>query len=331
MNTDTLASIQRVKLVEKHSNADKLDIVTILNGYKCIVLRDSFKVDDLCVFVMPDSILPETPWTEFYKSKSSRVRAIKLRGQYSFGIVESIPKLLGDNYVPVEGEDITEKLGITKYTPPEPQDLSARRLLPYGIPKTDEDRFQSLDVIPYGEIGDITLKLDGQSWSAYVKLENGIVTDKGLLGRTMEYKVDSQNKYAQNDKQYSVLAKLEVFCLKHNVSLCIRGESHGMGIQNFAHNPSAKLPLSLALFSTYLIDEGCYARKGHKFYIFDIASEIGIPTVPIVEKDVVITPELIQKYDEGISEIDGKPFEGVVIQWKGGSFKVISKSYDSKK
>ncbi len=325
-----LASIQRIKSIEKHPNADKLEIVMVL-GYKVIVLKDTVKCGDLIVFVEPDSILPDAPWTEFYKAKSSRVRAIKLHGQYSFGIVESISKLLGDSYVPVEGEDVTEKLGITKYSPPEPQDLSARRLLPYGIPKTDEDRFQSLDVIPYGEIGDITLKIDGQSFSAYVKLENGVVTDKGLLGRTMEYKADCQNKYAQNDKQYSVLTKLEAFCLKHNVSLCVRGESHGVGIQNFAHNPSAKLPLSLALFSTYLIDEGCYARKGHPFYIFDIAAELDIPTVPIVEKDVAITPELIQKYDEGISEIDGKPFEGVVIQWKSGSFKVISKSYDSKK
>jgi len=56
-----------------------------------------------------------------------------------------------------------------------------------------------------------------------------------------------------------------------------------------------------------------------------------LPTVPVLEKDVILTRELIAKYDEGIETIDGQPFEGVVINWRGGSFKVINKHYDSKK
>jgi hypothetical protein len=89
--------------------------------------------------------------------------------------------------------------------------------------------------------------------------------------------------------------------------------------------------VSLALYSTWLIDERRYARKGDPYYIFNIAPQMGLPTVPMLERDVPLTRELIAKYAEGIAEINGQPFEGVVINWVGGSFKVINLSYDSKK
>jgi hypothetical protein len=81
--------------------------------------------------------------------------------------------------------------------------------------------------------------------------------------------------------------------------------------------------------------------------------------VPILERDVVLTQELIDKYSVGLKKIDGKPFEGVVINhgdyvieresnimvcpdgverdvggaktYVAHSFKVISKHYDSQK
>lgn len=328
---EILASIQTIRAIEVHNNADSLEIATILNGYKCIVKKGEYKQGDLVVFIFPDSILPDKEWATFYKSKSSRVRAIKLRGVVSFGIVESITKLLGADFIATEGQDLTDILGITKYEPPAPQDLSAKGLLPYGIPKTDEKNYQSLDETPYGEICDISTKIDGMSSSYYVKVENGAVIDKGILGRTMEYKEDAENKYAKNNRQYKVLEKLEAYCLKNNVSLCLRGESYGEGIQKFSHNPHSKLPLSLALYSTWLIDENKYARKGHPLYIFDLARELDLPTVKLLEKDVKLTKEIIHKYSEGIEKIDDLPFEGVVIQWKFSSFKVINLTYDSKK
>lgn len=85
----SLASIQPVLSVVKHPNADSLDIVKVL-GYECIVRKDIWKVGDLCVFIEPDSVLPQVPWSIPYRSKSNRVRAIKLRGIFSFGIVESL-------------------------------------------------------------------------------------------------------------------------------------------------------------------------------------------------------------------------------------------------
>jgi hypothetical protein len=232
-----------------------------------------------------------------------------------------------------------------------PQDLSAKGLLPFGIPKTDEERWENMeDVLPYGEVVDVTLKLDGQSWSAYYKVD----TDEfGVLGRTMEYKLDCTNNYTAQIERYGIEEKLKEYCKKHNVSLCIRGESYGGGIQRGEHNPHSSKPAGLALFGVYLIDERRYARKGDRFYFPNVAGEMEIPHVPIVEPDVFLTPELVQKYSSGISKIDGSPFEGVVVnhasysrktlienegfrgevekEYSAGSFKIINKHYDARK
>ncbi len=328
-----LASIQKISFVEKHPNADLLDVIQVL-GYKCIVKRGAFNVGDLVVFIEPDSILPDKPWAAFYKSKSNRVRAVKLRSVWSFGIVESITNvdLTGDL---IEGQDVTDLLGVTKYIAPEPQDLSASGPYQMGIPKTDEEKVEGIspNEVPYGQLVDVTTKIDGQSISFICELSDDklSVKSESVGGRSFLYKSDSQNNYTRNAEQYNVFAKLRSFCLKNKVSLCLRGESHGAGIQKGNHNPHSKLPLSLALYSVWLIDERRYARKGEKFYIHSIAAELGLPVVPVIEKDVIFTPDLIKKYSEGIEMINGLPFEGIVVQHEKGSFKILNRPYDSKK
>jgi RNA ligase (TIGR02306 family) len=335
-----LASIQRIISVEKHGNADSLSICTVLN-YRCITKIDQYKVGDLVVFVEPDSILPVAPWSVFYRSKSNRVKAVKLRGEWSFGVIESTTNV-GYTGPVEEGLNITEALGVVKYEAPAPQDLNAAGPYGFGIPRTDETKWNSIRDLPWGELVDVTHKIDGQSWSAFVKLSIEIALDgagsslesiatRGLGGRSFLYQLDTVNNYTRNEQRYDVLNKLEAFCRARGVSLCLRGESYGVGIQKSALNPHAKLPVSLALYSTWLIDERRYARKGDPYYIFNIAPQMGLPTVPMLERDVPLTRELIAKYAEGIAEINGQPFEGVVINWVGGSFKVINLSYDSKK
>lgn len=302
------ATIQKIVKVAPHDNADSLDIATV-KGYECIVKRGQYKEGDLIVFIEPDSQLPDKKWAEFYKAKSNRVKAIKLRNRWSFGIIESVSNVEYGSPI-VEGLDISNVLGVTHWEPPQPQDLQAKGGLPYGIVKTDEERFQSLDSIPYGEICDVTLKIDGQNINFYYTSDG---PSKGVCGRTMEWKTDADNNYTRNEKKHNVLNKLEAFCIANNVNLCIRGESYGVGIQKNPNNPHSKLPVDLAFFSTWLIDSREYARKGHPFYIFDLAKKLDLPTVPMLEKDVILTKELIEKYDEKLTEIDGKLFAFLLI------------------
>lgn len=101
-----------IDAVKPHPNADRLDIA-IVKGWQCVVPKDRYKAGDTITYIPPDSMLP----AEFsdklgvtkYLSKG-RVRAAKLRGEPSYGVVcEPFGEL---------GEDVAEKLGITKYVPP---------------------------------------------------------------------------------------------------------------------------------------------------------------------------------------------------------------------
>jgi hypothetical protein len=109
-----------------------------------------------------------------------------------------------------------------------------------------------------------------------------------------------------------------------------------------------------------LIDERRRAGKQDTFYFLNVAKDLDLPTVDVIESNVPLTMELIQKYSTGITTLNGKPFEGVVINhgvydlaqgarsytnaageeiqvepfvktFMAGSFKVINKNYDSKK
>lgn len=355
-----IASIEKILSVVPHWNAERLDIVKIL-GYQCVTAKGLYKEGDLVVYIQPDSILPDEEWTADYRKYSpGRIKAVKLRGEFSEGIIVTfaqLPEGRLDTTVIEEGTDVAEALGIEHYEPPAPDDLSAKGRLPLGIPKTDENRFENMtSILPYGYPVDITLKIDGQSWSAYYDVDTKAF---GILGRTLEFKTYCSNKYTDHINRYDIQNKLIEFCERNQVSLCIRGESYGEGIQSNANNPHSKEKAGLAIFSVYLIKERKYARPGDQYYFPEVCKELGLPTVPILERDVILTPELVEKYSTGIDKLDGKPFEGVVINhgpyqitretkqielpdgtlkevggiasYEAGSFKIINKSFDSKK
>lgn len=185
-----------------------------------------------------------------------------------------------------------------------------------------------IDYLPYGERVDITAKIDGQSASFYYNLE----TDQfGILGRTLEMKPEAQNNYTAHVERYNIKNKLISYCKEHGKSLCIRGESYGQGIQGMEINPHSKKPKGWVMFSVYDIIGREYFRKGDEFYFKNVADALDLPHVDIVESDVELTKELIEKYSIGIETLNGEPFEGVVVNHAKGTFKIINKYYDSKK
>jgi len=105
--------------VEKHPNADRLDLVKV-KDWQCIVGRDNFKVGDLIVFCPIDSIIPSNLIEEYkleYLKKDGRVKTVKLRQVISQGLILNIPK---DKSWKL-GQDVAKELGITKYEEPEPE------------------------------------------------------------------------------------------------------------------------------------------------------------------------------------------------------------------
>ena len=339
-----LATIERIQEVFPHPNADKVELAKCCN-YQCVVPISKYKKGDDIVFIHPDATLPkELEWSQpFLKFCKNRVKAVRFRGMWSFGIIAGFPEEFEELNASglqqelkgwFEGQDIAGLLYVEKYEVKYPahqqNKLNPRRPhLPHSLPKTDEERYQSIDYLDkiLGETVDVTLKIDGQSWTAYYK--DG---DFGVTSRGTDYKldIDERNNFTRHLDKYPIEENLTKYCIDNKVNIAIRGESYGTSVQNFKHNPHSKLTPGLALFSCFNLDELRYERRESPLYIFKLAPQLRLPTVPIIEEGVVLTKELIEKY-ENLDKINGNNFEGVVINGRNFSFKVINFKYDEKK
>jgi RNA ligase (TIGR02306 family) len=152
--------VVRVGPVSDHPNADRLSVTLVHGGYPGVIARNEFHEGDLAVYVPIDSVVPLTE-PRFAHLKEPRVRAARLRGIFSMGLlVRADPSW-------VEGQDVGDHLGITRYRAPEPP--SGSGLLPdpgfaskYDIPGWRE--FCAAEpplILPDTEVV-ATEKLDGQ-------------------------------------------------------------------------------------------------------------------------------------------------------------------------
>jgi len=321
-----LSWLDHITSIEAHPNADRLELATVSN-FKCIVPKGVFQTGELVVFISPDTILPDDEWAiTFKKYCPTRVRAIKLRGVYSFGLVIKL-SVFGDIFPQEAGLDVSGVLKVIKYEAPVPQDLSAKGNLPFGIFKTDEDRWQVVNLESFlGRSGVITLKIDGKSSTYYCK-KMGDEWHTGVCSRSLEIKPDVSNQYTLINKKYGILDTLLAYCKANDRSLAVRGEISGQNIQNFAKNPHAKGELKWHMFRILDLDTLKYLNFDE---VEALAVQLDFPLVPIIERSV-ISMDLIKYYAEGIDKLNGDSFEGVVVNVGTDSFKVINLAYDSEK
>lgn len=333
-----LASIELISEIKPHPNADKLELAKVL-GYTCIVEKGKYTAGDAIVLIQPDTVLPDKPWAEMFKKRGNRVKAMKLRGVYSFSIVMSPYDVLDafffadqfGNFKDNIGKEVSDLIGVTKYEAPTPQQLDAKGPLPFGLGKTDEERYQNFLDLPFGEPVNVTLKIDGQSATYYCYKDRQTGEwHTGICSRSLEMKPECNNNYTRINNKYDILSKLLNYCSFRDVSLALRGEVFGSNIQKSNNNPHSTLPLDFAAFNVYNFDTFQYECVGSEHYYTNVCNKIEVPSVPLIET-TTLTPELIKKYSEDLTKIDDKPFEGVVIKHQFGSFKIINLCYDEQK
>jgi RNA ligase (TIGR02306 family) len=226
-----LASLEVIKSIKPHPNADKLEIAQVL-GWQTIVVKDQFKEGDKIVFVVIDTILPNAPWSEFLADKKDpekpiRLRTIKLRGEYSQGLVLPLSVLDGNSFAASTwqiGADVGAELGIKKYEKELPASLSgeiAGSFPAYIVSQTDEDNGLSnpdlvAEVLKHPIT--ITRKYDGSSCT--------IVIDKGQIthvcSRRLSLKESASNAFWQVARELTI---------PENFTGVIQGEVCGPGIQ----------------------------------------------------------------------------------------------------
>lgn len=120
------ATLTVITEMTPHPNADTLSLVKVESlDYQIIGKTSEWNIGDICVYVEPDSILPDRPQYEWLgkRAKHRRIRATKIRGLYSFGLLvrpteEELRQISAE--FPVDrhwGQDVSEIMGITHYQP----------------------------------------------------------------------------------------------------------------------------------------------------------------------------------------------------------------------
>jgi len=123
-NQNSVAYVGKIGSVSEIPGADNIELATV-GGWNAITKKGEYKVDDLVVVATTDAVIPKELSDQLgvtnYLRKGQRVRTVKLRGVYSECLIMSLSQVFKSNMSVdgfVEGQDMMEVLGITKYEPP---------------------------------------------------------------------------------------------------------------------------------------------------------------------------------------------------------------------
>jgi len=263
-----LCSVQRITKIESIEGADLIEKATVL-GWNCVVMKGEFKEGDFAVYMEIDSFLPNEEKYSFLLKGSSlkkmivdnkevtgiRLKTKKMRGVLSQGL------LLPLNIIPfgevnlVEGQDVTEILGVVKWDPPIPAQLSGIVLgnFPGFLIKSDETRIQSCPQVLEelkGKHYYISTKMDGTSVTFYLRDDHF-----GVCSRNLELKETEGNTLWLLARKYKIEEILHRKFVETGKYFGIQAEALGPGIQK---NPLMLKECEIRIFSIYNISDGKY-------------------------------------------------------------------------
>jgi RNA ligase (TIGR02306 family) len=126
-----IVEVCEVKEVNPHPDPETTALeIAVVKGWEVVIKKGQFKPGDKAVFIPVDSILPpslangtmdEPPGrlgVKNYLATGGRVRAARLRGAKSFGLIFGLNAELGDDLDWPVGTDVADHYGITKWVPP---------------------------------------------------------------------------------------------------------------------------------------------------------------------------------------------------------------------
>lgn len=324
-----LASIRKVSSVSPIEGADNIELITV-DGWKCIAKKDEFFGGSLCIYFEIDSFLPALPEFEFLRKSSYkkmgdkegfRLKTIRLRGQLSQGL--ALPTSSFKFYEDIcEGFDCTEYIGVLKYDPPIPAQLSGicKGNFPSFIRKTDQERIQNIwnKIKDCGETFEVTIKLDGSSCTYYIN--DG---EFGVCSRNMDLKESEGNTFWKTARDRNI----EKYLRAYGKNIALQGEVIGEGIQG---NPEEITGHQFHLFDIWDIDNQHYIKPKDRTLLG--FSSFNTKHVPIIYEDVPMTDfnclqDLLDFADGSSLYADSR--EGIVFKSNESdlTFKVISNKY----
>lgn len=255
-------TIEQIKTVEPHPNADRLSIATLEGmGYTFVIGLDQFKPGDRVIYfpldaVLPDDVIEKIGLTgRLSGAKKNRVKTVKLRKQISQGIVAD-PSLFFDE-PSIKSADVTEALGIEKYEPPVQSSRNGNlHPLPPFVGKYDLENAQKYSHLAdflMGQLVYITEKLEGSHWGVtyYPETDEFFVLQRNFHIEEREGGEHNWWAVAREGEFKEKLKRITEATPKYNgqpiKAITVRGEIVGPGIQ-----------------------KNYYQLKRHEVYVFEI-------------------------------------------------------------
>jgi RNA ligase (TIGR02306 family) len=284
-------------VLESHPNADSLSIVRVFGYSVCVRTADWIGVS-IGAYLPPDSVV-DTSRREFaFLAKAGkdrhRMRAMKLRGVVSFGLLIHAP--VGA----VLGDDVAEVLGVTHYEPPMGNTTGGQTESPPPVPAPTYDLDTArryAECFTPGEPVYVTEKIHGTS-ARYVFHDGRM-----YAGSRKEWKTpDDSIVYWAALKNHP---EVEEFCRKYPGTV-VYGEIYGWVQElRYGHQPGC---VSFATFDIF--HEGQW--MGHS-----AARSLGpeLPWVPQIAGPIPFDFDRVCEFAEGQTTVPGADHvrEGVVI------------------
>ncbi|MEU3339030.1 RNA ligase (ATP) [Streptomyces sp. NPDC006668] len=294
----TLRVTAEVLTVHEHPNADALELAQV-GLYRAVVAKGAYRTGEAAVYIPEQAVLPAALIEELGLTgrlagpDSDRVKAVRLRGELSQGIV-CRPKALADvdlERAAVEGTDFAETLGITKWVPPIPPTMSGEvESAPDLLPWVDIENLQRFpDIFTPGEDVVLTEKLHGSACLLTYLADAGRVhvSSKGFGAKSLALKEDPRNLYWRAVRGHGVAeaaARLAERLGARRVG--IFGEVYGAGVQDLTYGADGR-------------------RESLGYAVFDVSAEID-GTVRWLDAAELLGGELpsVPRLHEGPYDID---------------------------
>nr|QYA18354.1 RNA ligase [Clandestinovirus] len=321
-----LATVEKIISISPINGAEKIELAQVL-GYSVIVEKGRFKVDDLCVWHNPDTVVDSTnPAYQMLAKYKYRLKVIKMLGTVSQGLALPLDILSIPEEMRQEGTDVTQVVKLTKYEKTDPffhAKFDGLKAWPGFLRKTDEPNLRThpkvIAELQEQEECFITLKMDGTSVTVFHK--DGKF---GICSRNFELDLDAPSlPHSSEMKRMLEKYDLESRLKKLGKNLAIQGELCGPKIN--AKKKNIVKDIAWTAFSVWNIDTQRYVGYSDMIDVINQLNAIegssdkpveAIPTVPLLRrcslKDTSLQ-DLIQLAN-GVEYAPGVPGEGIVIR-----------------
>ncbi len=317
--------VVEIKGLMKHPNADNLSVTAVF-GYPIVVRTADFKEGDKAVYVPVDAIVPLTN-PKFSFLQKARIRASRLRGIFSMGL------LVGAEEDMKIGDNVAERLGVTKWEEPDPTISNKGNLKLAGdaesvpflfVRYTDIENMRRWpEVFQTGEPVVITEKLHGAN-SRFIYQDGRLWVGSHNTAK----KPSDSNMWWKLAREYKLEEKLAKY-----PGVFLFGEAYGR-VQDL-HYGHEEGKASLAFFDAFDLKTGSYI-DWDKFVA--ICQDLDLPIVPVMYEGGW-QPNLVSLAD-GDSNKGGNIREGIVVKALMESFdmrigrkilKFVSEAYLTRK